>query len=179
MANSGPIHHQAFFLDKEKFERIYRSHWRMVFGVCYRYLRDEEVAKELVQDIFESLWKRRNTVQIQDTIEKYLAGAAKLAAFNHLRNVTQQPELFSLNESDSSIATTCTEEEILCRNLTERVELLAESLPEKSRAVFDMSRNQGLSNREIALALVVSENTVKYHIAAALRFFRIGLKEFI
>jgi RNA polymerase sigma-70 factor (family 1) len=179
MTESGSMFNQRFFLDKEAFESIYRSHWRMVFGVCFRYLKDEEIAKELVQDIFESLWRRKNTVEIHDSIDKYLAGAAKLAVFNHLRNVTRQPELSSLCESNPQISTTCTEEEILCNNLTERVVSLSDSLPEKSREVFEMSRNQGLSNKEIAISLLISENTVKYHIAYALRFFKTGLKEFI
>lgn len=179
MAESGSMHNQRFFLDKETFETIYRSRWRMVFGVCFRYLKDEEMAKELVQDIFESLWRRRNTVEIHDSIDKYLAGAAKLAVFNHLRNVKRQPELSSLFESNPQISTTCTEEEILCNNLTERVVLLSDSLPEKSREVFEMSRNQGFSNKEIAISLLISESTVKYHIAYALRFFKTGLKEFI
>lgn len=173
-----PTDAKNFHLDKETFERIYRNHWKMVFGVCYRYLQDEDAASELVQDIFESLWRRKNVLQVNESIEKYLAGAAKLAVFNYIRSPKQAPEFCPIQENSTTDISATTEEEVSYNDLSQRVLQLTHRLPEKSREVFELSRTQGFTNKEIAATLLVSENTVKYHISYATRFFKAGLKEF-
>lgn len=173
-----PTDARIFHLDKETFEKIYRNHWKMVFGVCYRYVQDEDTASELVQDIFESLWRRKNVLQVNESIEKYLAGAAKLAVFNYIRNTKQAPEFCSIQENSATGISASTEEEVNYNDLNQRVVQLTDRLPVKSREVFELSRTQGFTNKEIAATLLVSENTVKYHISYATRFFKAGLKEF-
>lgn len=174
-----PTDAKNFHLDKETFERIYRNHWKMVFGVCYRYLQDEDIASELVQDIFESLWRRKNVLQVNESIEKYLAGAAKLAVFNYIRSTKQAPVFCPIPENNYSTTAANPEDELHFNDLSQRITELAGVLPEKSRVVFEMSRTEGLSNKEIASELLVSENTVKYHISYATRFLKTGLKEFL
>lgn len=179
MAVSGLQHSEAILIDEQTFEQAYRLHWRMVYGICFHYSHDPEASRELVQEIFESLWKRKDHLQIHGPLENYLSVAAKLAVFNYLRN-NKSGMLLSIDDSMlAQYGHESTEQQVLAGLLSEEIVTISGQLPEKSREVFDMSRNQGLSNKQISAVLSVSENTVKYHITYALRFFRDRLKEFV
>src|SRR5690606_6227853 len=73
-------------INETTFTEIYNNYWEKVFTICYKHTDDLEVAKELVQDIFKSLWERRHSLEINTSYERYLLRSAKLKVFEHIRN---------------------------------------------------------------------------------------------
>lgn len=160
------------------FEQIYTLYWEKVYAICYNNLRETEPAKELVQDIFKSLWERRDEIEISTSIEHYLMRAAKLKVFEYIRNKTSRKKHIECALQDFCESTNCTEEEVDFNGLVEKVNLLVDRLPCQCRNVYKMSREQGLSNKEIASALLISERAVEYHITRAFTFLRQHLPEY-
>jgi RNA polymerase sigma-70 factor (family 1) len=165
-------------LDEQGFEAIYRSCWKSVFGIIYHYTGDEEIAEEISQDLFASLWERRGKLVIKTTIAQYLNRAAKLEAFDYLRNSNSRIKHISCALQDSCTSHNCTEELVLFNELNESVNLLVNQLPCRCREVYRLSQEQGMNNKDIAAVLLISEKTVEYHLYKAISFLRTNLQQF-
>lgn len=165
-------------IDKSTFEQIYQLYWEKVYAVCYNNIREVEPAKEMVQDIFKSLWERRAELQITD-VQRYLMRSAKFKAFEYIRNKVSQEKHVCIKFQDCSTSSNCTEEKIFYNNLNEKVNILVDTLPCQCKRVFLMSKEGGLSNKEIATSLSITERAVQYHINKALSMLRENLVNYI
>lgn len=164
-------------IDLKSFEEAYTLYWEKVFAVCYNNIREIEPAKGMVQDIFKSLWERRAELEIQD-IERYLVRSAKFKAFEYIRNKTIREKHNVFQVMDCSVSSNCTEEQILFNDLKEKVDDLVDTLPCQCKRVYKMSREQGLTNKEIAATLDISERAVEYHITKAMKRLKVGLESY-
>jgi RNA polymerase sigma-70 factor (ECF subfamily) len=129
------------------------------------YIPDKAVVEELALDIFVYIWENRTTLQIQLSFKAYLFQAARNKCLNELR---QKKKTVSLNDIDIDIVDT----EILSLENEELYKLIQEAvsaLPDKCREVFNLSRNENLSNKEIAERLDISIKTVEGQITKALK----------
>lgn len=169
-----PIHQ----LDEQRFERIYRDCWKSVYGIIYNYTRDEEIAEEISQDLFASIWERRDKIIIKTTIEQYLNRAAKLEAFEYLRTSNSHREHINCALKSHCGSRNCTEEQVLFNELNGNLNLLVAELPCRCREVYRLSQDQGMNNKMIAAALSISEKTVEYHLYKAMSYLRNNLQEF-
>ncbi|RZK20887.1 MAG: RNA polymerase sigma-70 factor [Pedobacter sp.] len=156
------------------FEKAYELYWEKVFAVCYNNIKEVEPAKGMVQDIFKSLWERRAELEL-DNIEHYIIRAAKFKTFEFIRNKKSRQKHNEFQMMECSTANNCTEEQILFNDLKEKVDDLVDTLPCQCKRVFKMSREQGMSNKEIASLLTISERAVEYHITKAMSKLKIGL----
>ncbi|SEL66854.1 RNA polymerase sigma-70 factor [Parapedobacter koreensis] len=166
----------VFVITKSSFEQLYLQHWERLYVFCYKTIEDEETAKEVVQDVFKSLWERRTTLQLHE-VERYLIRSVKLRTYEHIRNKvirTQHHEVL-LQRS----ATHYTDDYIGTQELLSRIKQLVNTLPKQCKHVFQLSRDQGLTNREIASQLYISERAVEYHISRALRTLKTHLSDYI
>ncbi len=160
------------------FEHIYNLNWRKVYSVCKYHVQDEDLAQDLVQDIFKSLWERRHKLDFKGEYENYLVRAAKLKVFEYFRNEEiKRKHRESINMNASFLENT-TEEQVSVSELSHKIGALIGSLPPQCNRVFNLSRFKGLSNKEIATALSITEKAVEYHITKALGLLRKNLKEF-
>ncbi len=165
-------------IDKRFFEEIYRTYWRKLFGICLHHTQDEAVAEEMVQDIFSSLWERREHFEISGPIENYLVRAAKMEIMDYFRTTTRREKLSSAALSDFSESDNSTEQDIYASALEGHINSLVDSLPEQCRRVFTQSRVNGLNNNEIASSLHISVKTVEYHMTRALSYLRRNLSSY-
>ncbi|WP_316820441.1 RNA polymerase sigma-70 factor [Pedobacter gandavensis] len=165
-------------IDEQGFERIYREYWKNVYGIIFHYTRDEEIAEEISQDLFASIWERRHKLLIKTTIAQYLHRAAKLEAFEYLRRSNNRREHINLALKSYCGSGNCTEEQILFNELNGNLNVLVAELPCRCREVYRLSQDQGMNNKTIASTLSISEKTVEYHLYKAMNFLRNNLQEF-
>lgn len=167
---------KIFIINKENFEQIYLQYWEGMFAFCLKNIQDEEVAKEIVQEVFKSLWERRDDLRLKE-VERYLIRAVKLKTFEYIRNkVTRQHHLenFSNNAQNYYL-----EYPLIAEELSQKISTLVNKLPAQCKNVFQMSRDQGLTNKEIANKLLISERAVEYHISKALKTLKTELNDYI
>jgi len=158
-------------MDKDIFKEIYTLYWEKVYAICYNNVREREPAREMVQDIFKSLWERRHSLDVK-AVEHYLMRAAKYKTFEFIRNKVSHRKHLEQIDRYAENHTNCTEENIFFQNLNENLNSVVDRLPKQCKRVFRMSREQGLTNREIAGELLISERAVEYHISRALSTLR-------
>lgn len=148
-----------------------------VYAICYNNIREIEPAKEMVQDIFKSLWERRDDLELEN-VNNYLIRAAKFKAFEYIRNKISRQKHLCQKYEGCSHSSNCTEEHILFNNLKEKVNILVDTLPCQCKRVYKMSREHGLTNKQIASALLITERAVEYHISKALGVLRLNLTRY-
>lgn len=165
--------------DMDAFEEIYNRYWLKLYSAAYKRLKERETAKEIVQDFFTSFWINREQVKIQTSLQGYLFTSVKYLVLNHkraeaVRNSYAEILLLVNNSFDNS-----TEENYYYKELLERVEVEVNQLPPKCRNVFELSRKQYKTNKEIAQLMGISEKTVENHLTKALRYLRVNLNSFL
>lgn len=165
-------------INEKIFTDIYEVYWEKVYNVCYANLEDSELAREMVQDIFKSLWERRETLKITQSVERYLVRAAKLKVFEYIRNHRIRSTHLKSIAYNQHTEGNFTENEILHNCLSQKVSVLIDNLPTEGREIFKLSREVGLTNKEIASTLSVSERKVEYQLMKALRFLKSNLQEY-
>lgn len=162
--------------DEAAFNEIYQRYWKLLFSIAANKLIDLSYAEEIVQDVFADLWKRRESLSIEYSIKSYLAASVKYQIWSlmaRLQKEKRAQENFRIvHISDSSL----TMEELEARELFVRLQQKVATLPQKCQLVFELSRNQGLSNRQIAVKLEITEKAVESHITRALRHLRTGIE---
>lgn len=161
------------------FEHIYNMYWEKVFLLCYHSLNNKEIAQDLTQDIFRSLWEKRERLEIKSSIEGYLVQSAKYKVIEYVRSeITNRKYNDTVLKENEVITSNSPEEEYTHSELNFILKRLISTLPQQCKKVFTLSRLKGQTNREIANALEISERAVEYHITKALSFIRKNLSNY-
>jgi RNA polymerase sigma-70 factor (ECF subfamily) len=161
--------------DAAAFTHIYNLYWKSCFFAAANKLQNLSEAEEVVQDIFLDLWKRREELHISSCLSSYLAVSVKYKVINVLARRNLQSRYLKQRSIDNNPSDLSTEQHIRMAELQQLLEKETAKLPEKCRLVFEMSRQEGFSQRQIAKKLNISEKTVESHISRALRSLRTGL----
>lgn len=159
---------------QDAFTEIYNRYWERLFAIAYNLTRDQVQAEEITQEVFISLWDRKEEIQI-DTLNGYLATAIKFSVFKYIGRQRRRLQIVRDNYSRWSVDEE--EEKIYARFLKEYVEGIVEQLPEKCRLVFEYSRRDGLTIPEISEKMNISPKTAEAHLTKALKTIRLNLKQ--
>jgi len=174
-SDGSEIFHQIFFA----------YHGRLVL-YANKFLNDIELSRDVVQEVFFQLWKKPELLLAEYSVKSYLFKAVKNETLNNLRhlkivhNVSKQlahdpydASYNSFSEDDDPLSN------LLELELIEKVEVVIQSLPEKCKEVFKLSRQEQLKNKEIAEKLGISVKMVEKQMTKALKVFRKELAEYI
>jgi RNA polymerase sigma-70 factor (ECF subfamily) len=137
----------------------------------------EQEARDLVQDVFVKFWNDREKSDIRFSIRSYLFASVKNRCLDRLRKRDghiKTEELTSYQDAGDE-----TFETYILTELEALFHSSLAKLPERCREVFELSRFQGLKNREIAEKLSISEKTVENQITKALTILKIELKDYL
>lgn len=161
--------------DRNAFSEIYNRYWKKLLSVAVNKIDELEEAEEIVQDIFISFWERRQKLEITASLNAYLAVSVKYRVLKVLAKRSQHLKYadHSFKLIDPSVNST--EEWLEFEELKSRLQILVSNLPEKCRLVYQLSREQGFSQKEIAKECSISEKTVEAHLGKALKSLRTGL----
>ena len=161
--------------DEGAFTEIYHRYWQKLYVVAMHRLEDMDEARSLVQDIFFNLWKRRDSLHLDYSLNTYLSVAVKYEVLNRLA-VKNRQQRYPLHIARNwQEATPDTENLLSLHELQQQLASLVKALPEKCRIVFQLSRDKGYSRKMIATELGIAEKTVEAHLSSALRKLRNGL----
>ncbi|MCF8373583.1 MAG: RNA polymerase sigma-70 factor [Bacteroidales bacterium] len=154
--------------DPKAFEELFRRYYPALLRYAITLLKDEDLAEDAVQSVFVHIWEKRIELEIKKTIKSYLFRSM----YNASLNLLKQKELNEKSRKALSLIHPGIEQSFLlnieARELETRIAAALETLPEKCRLVFDLSRNKGLKNREVAEKLSISIKTVEAHLSKAL-----------
>jgi RNA polymerase sigma-70 factor (ECF subfamily) len=177
------------YSDNELFSQVRDEDSSVAFEILYTRYREklllqarfktgsDEDAEEIVQHVFLNIWKTRKNIQLQHSFHTYIASCVKYEIMALLiRNKKQKEAYHTLYTVAGTEADNHTSEwidyEFACRQLESTIRLL----PDKCRMVFRLSRENGLSEKQIAKELSISQKTVQAHMTRALKLLRLVLQ---
>ena len=163
--------------DRAVFTEIYNRYWDKLYFVAYSHLRSEMAAEEVVQEVFLTLWSRREQLDIE-FLPSYLAAMTRYAVYRRIARDRRKEEVEakaarSLTDPTNEIRTADN------RNLLEVIEKMSNVLPEKCRLVFIHNKLLDKSIDEVAQLLNISTKTAEAHLTKALKIVRERLEDIV
>ncbi len=159
--------------DLPAFEEVYKRYWKNLYAAAYKRLKDTDEAEEIVQELFTALWIKRRDLQINALLLNYLHTAVSNRIIDHYRKIlTRQKHQQALDYTDYD---NTTQETIFFNDLQQSVDAELNNLPPKCRSVYELSRKEFKSNKQIAQSLGISEKTVENHLTKAIRILRLNI----
>ncbi len=160
--------------DRRAFEEIYARFNGLLYVYACKLIQDRDEAQDVVQEIFVYLWSHPE-IEIQSQLSAYLYTAVRYKIFDCIdKNKTRNNYLSSL--ADFTERGHCiTDHQVREKELALLIEKEINLLPPKMRQIFLMSRQEHLSQKEIATLLQLSDKTVKKQIGNAVRLLRLKL----
>jgi RNA polymerase sigma-70 factor (family 1) len=160
------------------FDEIFEKYWGKLYKQAYSKLQSKELAEETVQDLFLTLWEKRSTLLI-NSLESYLAVSLRNRCIDLIRSRITRDKYWEYYKNYIPQSIENTHETIFCNDLQNKLEEGLQTLPEKSRKVFQLSRLEGKSVPEIAKTLSLSEKTIEYYITKSVKTLKVYLKDFV
>lgn len=160
--------------DNDAFAVLYHRYVSDLFRYANNVLKDAQAAEDIVQELFANLWRSRMAIEIRVSVKAYLYTANRYLILRAIRDRKKQSSLFE-NLELRIWGPPDPENLLYQKELKARALLLAEALPEKCREIYILSREQQLSNKEIAQRLGIAEKTVENQLTIALKKLRSGI----
>ncbi|QES90227.1 RNA polymerase sigma factor [Rhizosphaericola mali] len=156
----------------EAFKEIYERYWERMADYVIKVIKNETEAQDIVQEIFISIWKRREIIEIKGELLAYLLKSARNLSLRYIeKNLNKQSFYQSLNNHLNDFQfTNFTALEL--KELEEQINNAIEALPAKMQEIFKLSRFENLSYKEISERLNIADTTVKKQISNAIKIIK-------
>ncbi|MCC8094184.1 MAG: RNA polymerase sigma-70 factor [Tannerellaceae bacterium] len=158
--------------DEAAFCELYAMYKDRLLYFSMKFIKSREFAEDVFQDAFASVWQNRRFLNPDSPFAPYIYTIIKNRILNLLGGIEKEQELKKIIIRSSLDHTEETEHVIVDKDLNDLVKKALEQLTPRQRKVFEMSRNQLKSHKEIAEELQISVFTVQQHISASLKVIR-------
>jgi len=159
-------------LTRSQFESLFRSEYQGMLLFALRFVKEEEAAKEIVQEAFINLWEKRQSIDPERQVKSYLSTSVRNRCLNYLRdNKRYSGTLLSL-ENLSPGPSIEEHDRLELHELSRQIQNAIAELPGKCREVFELNRFENMKYQEIASHLRISVKTVETQMSKALAHLR-------
>jgi RNA polymerase sigma-70 factor (ECF subfamily) len=168
--------------DAAAFEALFRTYYAALASFAFVHTESREVAEEIVQDLFLSIWTRRAEWEITTHLRSYLYVATlnRVRSFRRTQRVHRAAKcVLEMERScgDQREAPERSDDALVHQEALTAIRAAIAALPERTREVFLLNRDGGLSYREVAVRLGITVKTVEFHMGRALASLRERLAE--
>lgn len=161
--------------DRSAFNEIYERYWIKLYKKAFDRIKSSDEAEDMIQDLFIDLWMKRETLTINVSLSAYLFTAIKYKVINYIEaNIVRHNYLKLLNKAEIDYDD-ATNQSLICIDMEGWMNSEIQKLPPKVKRVFELSRQENLTIKEIAKKLEVSDQTVKNQIGKALKTLKLHL----
>jgi RNA polymerase sigma-70 factor (ECF subfamily) len=161
---------------REEYQKLFYQFYPQLVNFSYRMTRNKEASEEIAQDVFIYLWEKRTTIEITSSLDSYLFAAIKNRSINYVKlELPKQQAQSDLTDAQLFVEQ---KEEVFPSEtkLNEHINMAIAQLPKKCQEIFLLSRYAGLTYKEIADELNISQKTVENQMIIALKKLRAALK---
>jgi len=158
--------------DEAAFNSLYNLHSKPLYRKIMRMVGDEEIAKELLQDLFFKLWAKREQIDESRSIRSYLYTIAVNLVYDNFRKAAKDKALEARLMAMAVEYYTHSEEALLAKDNQKVIERIVHQLPPQRRQVYMLCKIDGMSYEEAARALHISASTIRDHIVKANKTIR-------
>ena len=167
--------------DEHAFELLFRKYYTRLCGFANKFLASRTDSEEIVQEVFLNIWKNRQKLKVNGSIHPYLFKSVQNLCFNFIAHQKVVDNYYSVIELvyQNSNQEFSAYEDVLYKELQDKIETTIQALPKECERIFRMSRDEGFKYAEIADRLGISVKTVETQISKALSKLKLELKDYI
>lgn len=162
--------------DHLAFKEMYNRYWKVLLLKASAKLSSVPEAEDLINDLFISLWNRRYDMPEILSLNGYLKVALRYQILKIWAKRNQENIFNAREESPSERICNNVSESLNAKELYSDIQSAILTLPEKCRTVFELSREEGLTLKQISLRLGISQKTVEAHINKAIKILKASLR---
>lgn len=164
--------------DKNAINELHALYSNKLYRFAFGYLKSDADALDVVQEVFIRLWSSRNELKKNSNIEALLFTIAKNTIITAFRKRISEKEYVEHLKTIVVKNSLDTEQQVDYSILSDKVKELINQLPQQRQRIYLLSKEKGLTNKEIAENLGISIKTVEDHITKARKFLRENLAEY-
>jgi RNA polymerase sigma-70 factor (ECF subfamily) len=165
--------------DNFAYTHLFERYAELLLRHAYRLLTNQTEAHDIIQDVFLSIWQKRDTIQITVSVSSYLYTSVRNRIFDYLAH---QKVILRYAESINSFMVqgyNITDDAVRERELAVIIEREIDSLPPKMREIFILNKKQGLSYKQISELLKITDMTAKQQVYKALKILKPKIDSFL
>ena len=152
-------------------ENLFERYYAPLCNFSFLFIKDAGLSEELVSDVFIRIWKKHDELKRITNVKAYLYRSVKNAVISSLRK--NRVKLEELVKGEDIAKLDITPETLLINSeLKDSIRKMIDAMPRQAGLVFRMHRVDGLTYKEIAMALDLSVKTIESHMSKALRFVK-------
>ena len=155
--------------DGAALELLFHRYYNDLCRYLIIFLKDESVAKNIVQDLFLYLWENHEKIEFKKSLESYLYQACRFNALIYLRNENRHEKSHEIIRNTTSEESLDVSSEMEVKELNRIINESIELLPDRCQQIFNLSRSRGLSYHEIASQLGISVSAVDNQVNIAIK----------
>ena len=165
--------------DKKVYEQVFRTYYQALCNYACSVIKDMDEAEEVVQNVFYTIWNKREVLQVTASIKSYLYRAVHNDCLNKLKHGKVKTLYAEEYKSHANGGFDSSTNVLEAKELNKQINTAIDSLPEQCGLVFKLSRFENLKYAEIAEQLGISVKTVENHMGKALKIMREKLKDYL
>lgn len=178
----------SILTDSERFGRFFAEYRDHFVKIAYSYLYDMDAARDIVTDSFVYVWERRYELSSEQNLKGYVYMCVRNRCISWLRErsvrVRIEDELsrsaeWKLRLSVDSLSDNDISDKLFLNEVSEVFRDRMASMPRRTREIFEASRNENMTYKEIALRYGISVRSVTAEIQTALRLLRASLRDYL
>ena len=171
------LFHRISTGDEDAFAELFRRYDKRIYPFVLKMIRTEAHAEEITQEIFIKIWRHRDKLGAIDQPEAYILTISARHTLDHIKRRLNENKMLQRFSAVQRKTHNDTEENLLFRDKEALIQQAVDQLPPQQKAVYLLSRQQGLSHEQIAKELALSPLTVRNHLGKALRSIRHWLEQ--
>lgn len=161
--------------NQEAYHILFERYWKKLYIKAFARLQNEEEAKDCVQNVFLTIWTKRDSLELPESVIAYLSASIRNSVFNHIKS---QAARHAREEEFSQNSRTDTSHSLEFKELENIIETEVQRMPDKMRQIFILSRENSLTGNEIAEKLDLSQQTVRNQISMAIKRLRLTVERY-
>lgn len=159
------------------FNQLFNEYWDNIYGVAFTLTRSREHARDMVQEVFVKLWLVRAELTEKESFRNFLFIIARNHIISELRKKSRRTDFRDHLQDYFNESPFHADHQTLYKESAYLLRQAVEQLPEQQRMVYQLSREHGWSQEQMADYLQISRNTIKTHMSRALMAIRKYLED--
>lgn len=158
--------------DEQAFTKLFDHYRNKIYGVALKLTHSTTVAEEITEDVFLKIWLRRGVLNEIENFSAYLFTIARNETYKILKQIAKNYKIVLLAENHEAISHENSEDSLIAKEYNSLLQKAIDKLPHQQKQVFQLIKQEQLKRNEVAEILHIQPETVKFHLAQAMKNIR-------
>lgn len=155
--------------DAEAFSILYNRYSKKLYWYALKFVKSPEIAEDIIHDIFVKLWEQSDSLHTDASIQAYLYKITRNSLLNLIKRGTVEARVIDEIMYHAEQHTSNTDESVQYRETLRQTNEAIDELPPKRKQIYELSRNNGMTHRQIAMQLEITDSTVNNQLVKAIK----------